>query len=45
MLERKFLSGRDFGMTAFKRRLIESIDMASREEVQQMKIFLLSARQ
>jgi hypothetical protein len=34
--DRNFPSGRDFGMTAFRRRLIESPDLASREEVQQM---------
>jgi hypothetical protein len=31
--ERNFPSGRDFGMTAFRRRLVESPDLASREEV------------
>jgi hypothetical protein len=34
--ERNVPSGRDFGMTAFRRRLVESPDMANRYEVQLM---------
>jgi hypothetical protein len=35
--ERNFPSEKDFRMIAFKRRLVESLDLASMEEVQQMK--------
>jgi hypothetical protein len=34
---RNFPSGRDSGMTAFRRRLVENLNPASKEEVEEMK--------
>jgi hypothetical protein len=35
--KRNFPSGRDSGMTAFRRRLVEILGLASREEVEEME--------
>jgi hypothetical protein len=35
----------EFGMTSFRRRLVEGPNLESREEVQQMTTYLLSTRQ